>query len=150
MIDSGRAVKEPFDHIARPRLPWRAAKEPTFTECGCDASKVKTITREEHLIRVKNYGRQRTAILTCMTCFHTAERWSTWEEDPRQAMEREIQWEGSGNYRKAERGTRLFDELLTIAALIKSHPDEFQRLLTVTLQRREWNERKTKEGKKPL
>src|ERR1041384_7038226 len=142
MDQTVRAVKEPVDHIMRPRLPWRPS-EAALTECGYDASKVKTITREEHLLRTKNYGRQRTAMLTCMTCMQTAERWSTWEEDPRDAVAREIQWE-SGPFRKP-RGTRLLDELVTIAALIQAHPDEFQRLLVVTQQRREWNERKEKE-----
>lgn len=141
-------VKEPLDHILRPRLPWRPAHLPAMTECGCDPQHIKTITREEHFARVKAYTRTRVAMMTCMTCLNTTERWASWEEDARQALEREIQWEGGNNYRKA-RGTRLLDELHAIVALIQAHPDEFERLLTVKIQRREWNERKAREPKKP-
>ncbi len=38
-------VKEPVDHILRPRLPWRDGSEGAITECGYDATKVKTLTR---------------------------------------------------------------------------------------------------------
>mgnify|MGYP001599520162 CR=1 FL=1 len=37
-------MKEPVDHVLRPRLPWRSPSDPAITECGYDASKVKTIT----------------------------------------------------------------------------------------------------------
>lgn len=55
-------MKEPVDHILRPALPWRAGAG--ITECGYDATKVKTITRTEHAQRVKDYGRQRGAAKT--------------------------------------------------------------------------------------
>jgi hypothetical protein len=87
-------MKEPVDHIERPRLPWRSDAETALTECGYEAVKVKTLTRSEFARRLKEYGEQRMAILTCMTCMQTARRWSSWDEDPRQAMHREIEWEG--------------------------------------------------------
>ena len=114
-------MKEPVDHIERPRLPWRSPDEPALTECGFAAVKVKTLTRSEFFRRLKEYGTQRTAVLTCWTCLEAARRWATWEDDPRQAMAREIQWEGQ----REERGTHLRDELRAIALLIKAHPDEF-------------------------
>lgn len=138
-------MKEPVDHILRPRLPWRAESEPAITECGYDASKVKAITREAFFQRRKDLGQQRTAMLTCMTCSQTAERWETWEKDPRKAVEREIQWECA--WRSAERGERLKDELLAIAALIAAHPDEFRSLLTGMDARRQWLERKSRNEK---
>lgn len=132
-------MKEPVDHVLRPRLPWRAATEPAITECGYDAQKVKTITREELMRRGKELGQQRTAMLTCMTCAQTAVRCKSWDDDPRLALQREIAWESPGFYSKSdERGHRLRDELLAISDLIAAHPDEFATIIA----RREWVERK--------
>ena len=129
-------MKEPVDHIHRPQLPWRNAGG--LTECGYNAEKVPTISREEYLDRVKNLGRQRTAMLTCITCSDTASRWSAWEDDPRQAMQRELEWEGGRWSRRNDHGCRLRDELLAIAALIEAHREEFDGHIAATEQRREW------------
>jgi hypothetical protein len=142
-------MKEPVDHVIRPGLPWREAGA-AITECGYDASKVKALTRAEFFQRVKDMGQQRTAMLTCMTCSDTARRWKTWEEDPRQAMEREIQWEWGNGYRaRTDRGERLQDELIAIAALIEAHADEFSTIVTTRAQRREWLEKKAANAAKP-
>lgn len=142
-------MKEPVDHILRPRLPWRG-DESAITECGYDASKVKTLTREEFFQRRKELGERRTAMLTCMTCSDTTRRWKTWEDDPRQALEREITWEWGGGYHAREdRGVRLRDELFAIASLIEAHRDEFAGLVTTTEQRREWLEKKAAHAAKP-
>lgn len=122
-------MKEPVDHIERPRLPWRSDDESWMTECGYSVLKVKTITREAFAKRLKEYGQQRTAILTCMTCIQAAQRWSTWKEDPRQALDREIAWEGCGRYSRDERGTRLRNELRAIELLINRHREEFDWIL---------------------
>lgn len=137
-------MKEPVDHILRPGLPWRSSDERAITECGYDASKVRTLTRPEFYQRLKDLGMQRTAMMTCMTCSDAARRWrDSWNDDPRQAIEREITWEFGGGYRPREdRGSRLKDELHAIAMLIEVHHDEFERLLTTTSQRREWLEKK--------
>ena len=129
-------MKEPVDHIIRPSLPWRDGG--AITECGYDASKVKALTRDEFSARLKDMGQQRTALLTCMTCLNTAQRWGTWESDPRLAIEREITWEGSGRYAKKDRGTRLRDELQAIAALVATHRDEFDANVLAIVQRRDW------------
>jgi hypothetical protein len=135
-------MKEPVDHILRPRLPWRDG-EAAITECGYDATKVRTLTRPDYFARLKDLGRQRTAMLTCMTCASTAGNWGTWDDDPRHALEREIIWERGGGYRAREdRGVRLRDELVAIAALIEAHRDEFAALVTENEQRREWLEKK--------
>lgn len=133
-------MKQPVDHILRPSLPWRIGDEDAITECGYDASKVKALTRPEFLQRLKDFGQQRTAMLTCMTCSDTARRWGTWEDDPRRAMEREINWECG--YRRSDRGERLKDELLAIAALIEAHPDEFANSVATNTKRRQWLEKK--------
>lgn len=82
-------------------------------------------------------------MLTCMTCSDTASRWGTWDDDPRLALHREIEWERGGHYRaRDDRGHRLKDELVAVAALIEAHRDEFMNLIAVTGQRREWIEKK--------
>lgn len=135
-------MKQPVDHILRPQLPWRSG-DPGITECGYDATKVKTITREEYFARRKDLGVQRCAMLTCMTCAQTAERHATWDEDPRLALAREIQWEAPGwLYQKDRNGVRPRDELIAIAALIEAHRDEFLANISATQQRREWLEKK--------
>jgi hypothetical protein len=136
-------MKEPVDHIIRPRLPWRLETEPAITECGYDASKVKALTPEQFLARLKELGRQRAAMLTCMTCSDTAQRWSHWQDDPRKALEREIVWEcGGGYYSRKDRGERLKFELEAIAALVAAHREEFTAHISDGEQRRAWLEKK--------
>jgi hypothetical protein len=131
-------VKEPVDHILRPTLPWRDATQ--ITECGFNAASVPTLTREEFFARMKDLGQRRTAMMTCMTCAQTAARWGTWDDDPRRALEREIQWETA--WRRSDRGELLRDKLLAVASLIEAHRDEFDALLKASEQRREWLVRK--------
>jgi hypothetical protein len=139
-------MKDPVDHILRPLLPWRTA-DGAITECGYNASKVKTLTREEATSRFKEFGRQRFAMFTCMTCMETAERWGTWDADPRKALEREINWECQ--WRRTDHGFRLRDELLAIAELIAAHRDEFTAKVAEIEQRREWNEKKAALAERP-
>lgn len=140
-------MKEPVDHIIRPQLPWRAAGT-TITECGYNASKVRALPRNEAMRRFKELGRQRFAMMTCMTCMNTAERWGTWEDDPRKAVEREINWECQ--WRRTDHGFRLKDELIAIAGLIEAHREEFDSAVREIEQRREWNEKKAARAEKPI
>ena len=138
-------MKEPVDHIIRPTLPWRF-EDGDITECGFDVTKVKVLTREEYFKRLKEYGQQRTGLVTCMTCMNTASRWPTWQDDPRLAVQREVEWEapyyGFDKTVKSRRGYRLRDELMAIETLILAHTDEFRALLTDIDARRQWLERK--------
>lgn len=131
-------MKEPVDHILRPQLPWRSG--PGMTECGFDALKVKTLSRAEFVARLKDMGQQRTALLTCMTCSDTARRHGTWDDDPREALQREIAWECG--WRRSDRGLQLRDELLAVAALIDAHRSEFDELVGAANKRRDWLEKK--------
>jgi hypothetical protein len=131
-------VKDPVDHILRPQLPWR--RDAGITECGYNAEKVSTLTRDEYFARVKDLGQQRAAMVTCMTCADTARRWCTWEEDPRKALQREIEWECG--WRRTDRGEQTKDELLAVAALVEAHRDEFDAHVEATQQRRDWLEKK--------
>jgi hypothetical protein len=145
-------VKEPVDHVLRPSLPWRSAADPAITECGYDAAKVTTLPREQFFARLKDYGPQRSALLTCMTCSSTAMRWGTWADDPRLAVSREVEWEGarwSGFGAHEKRGHRLKEELLAIEALIGAHPEEFRKLLAAIAARQEWRDRKAKNERAP-
>lgn len=141
-------MKQPVDHIVRPRLPWRDPAEPAITECGYEASKVKTLTREEFAARLKDYGRQRAGLVTCMTCMQTAERRPTWDDDPRLAVSREVEWEvqwwTSTQGPRETNGHRLKDELLALAALAAAHPEEFRQHIAALDARRQWLERKSK------
>ena len=130
-------MKEPVDHILRPQLPWRNA--PAITECGYDASKVSTLSREQYFNRRQELGQQRCAMMTCMTCAQTAERHPTWDEDPRLALQREIQWEAPGwRYNQDRNGTRLRDELFAIASIVAEHRVAFDALVAESERRREW------------
>lgn len=146
-------MKEPVDHILRPRLPWRP--DQPITECGYNAASVKTLTREEFAARLKDYGQQRAGLVTCMTCMYAAQRWPTWQQDSRLAIQREIEWEAVHwsvdrvVQHGKNRGHRMLDELLAIEALIESHAEEFRKLLTDAEARRQWLERKEGERKPP-
>lgn len=119
-------MKEPVDHIERPRLPWRASAE-SLTECGLVATTTRTLSRTDFARRLKEWGERRTMIATCMTCLQTARRWSDWDANPRQALEREIQWEE--RWGTHDRGNLVRDELRAIALLISRHSEEFRTLL---------------------
>lgn len=127
-------MKQPVDHILRPSLPWRVG--PGMTECGLDASEISTLTREQYFARRRDLGQQRCAMFTCMTCSNTAHNWKTWEDDPRSAIGREVEWES--RWGRSDRGDRLRDELVAIAALIEAHPEEFAEHVARLNQRREW------------
>lgn len=143
--------KEPVDHILRPRLPWRDLADAPLTECGFNAEKLPTITREAYFARRREMGQQRCALFTCMTCATTAERWGSWDDDPRLALGREIEWERGGAYwrSRTDRGERLRDELMAIAALIAAHDVEFAGLLLEIGQRRAWNAQLEERRKRP-
>lgn len=121
---AGNGMKEPLDHIERPLLPWRTG--PILTECGITAVHVRAVTRSDFKRRLKEWGKARTAMTTCMTCYETASRWVDWNENPLQAMAREIHWEGHWT---RDRGKQLHDELRSIAMLIDAHKDEFAELI---------------------
>ncbi|MEQ7008402.1 hypothetical protein ABN028_19710 [Actinopolymorpha sp. B17G11] len=124
-------ASEALDHVLRPPLPWR--KE-SLTECGLDPASFQTITRDEFIAKVKDLGQKRSAMTTCMTCWDTARRWPTWEQDPPRRLSREVKWGGHGD----DQFTR---ELYAITALIEAHREEFDDYLagletTVSLQER--------------
>ena len=129
-------MKEPVDHILRPRLPWRNA-DADMTECWLNAAKVATLSREAHSLRIRDLGQQRAAMITCMTCADTSKRWKPWEESPLQAIERETSWEQRRGWGEP-RGYRLYTELLAIVELIEAHREEFDGIVAKISGQREW------------
>jgi len=123
-------------HIERACLPWRLER---LTECGLDPDRHPTWTREEAITVAKDLGRQRFSMVVCMTCSGTAERHSTWEDDPascliRHAQPMTLRWRGRGD--KDEERRRFADELRAIASLIEMHRGEFDGLIDNDLSAR--------------
>ena len=110
-------MSEALSHIRRSPLPWR---ESELTECGRPVSEMaKVVDWQEARRLTKEYGRQRFALLFCMTCTYTTDRWPTWDSDPLERLSRERR----GNEELVQR------ELRVIAALIAAHRDEFDEAL---------------------
>lgn len=106
-------------HIVRPRAPWDRGED--RTECGLSTGR-PVWSREEAIAHGRALGRQRFAFVVCQTCWSTAERWPTFEEDPTKFLGRAV-------YGGRHRGGQLDRELRAIAALIEVHADEFDSLL---------------------
>ena len=117
---TGNEDKVSIVHVTRPNLPWRVDD---LTECGLPAAGHPVISRDEFLTRLTKFGKQRTAMTTCMTCFNTAFDHPTWNEDPVKCIAREVRvWYGP-------RTKRFKRELLAIAALVARHREEFDELM---------------------
>ena len=111
-------MNDPLEHIQRPEFPWR---NDCRTECGRRAVDVAvTISRDRFIAKVKDQGRQRAAMSTCMTCWSTASRWGDWNHSPADVAVRE-----------GAKGDRdLWEaELRAFALMIEAHPDEWASLL---------------------
>lgn len=112
-------MKDPVDHVRRPDLPWRTSR---LTECGKPINDVaKWIERDELLKREKEYGKQRTAMLTCMTCWETAARWPPFDVEPMAAVSREV-YGGRAD-------PAFTKELRALAALATKYRDEFDEFM---------------------
>lgn len=120
----GAAMKERVEHVERPLLPWRT--QSPRTECGLPVADHPVMSRSKFEVTLKQLGKQRMAMVTCMTCFRAAERWPTWEQDPPRALSRECEW---GPTFRAKEGTPIENELRALAELVERHRDEFDALL---------------------
>lgn len=107
-------------HIERSNLPWH---DEHVTECGLDADRHPTWTRAEAVAIARQFGKQRFAMVCCMTCLNTAERHRTWDEDPVSCMDRYTNRWGYGG-RDGDAG-QFANELRAIALLIEAHREEF-------------------------
>lgn len=119
----------PMEHVIRSRPPWRHGGD--LTECGKPAAGLPVITRDAFLAKVRAQGKQRSALTTCMTCWNTASRHPSWDENPVRSLVREAsQYQWYPFQEMPEKSVTFRDELLAIAALIEAHRDEFDELLT--------------------
>lgn len=119
-MSAGMKKADQLDHVRRPDLPWRVA---TSTECGRDADTVPCISRDELLARLADFGQARTSLTTCMTCWQTSARWKTFDQDPVDALRREVY---AGRMGEEE---RFGAELRALAALHAAHREEFDEFL---------------------
>ena len=111
---------EPLKHIARTPLPWRESGK---TVCGKPISQYAdglVVGLEDAAVLSRRLGRQRFALVICMTCAHNADRWTQWEDSPIARMEREVTGGAFGR-----REPILEYELRSIADMIAAHRDEF-------------------------
>lgn len=113
-------------HIERSTLPWRPERK---TECGLDVPRHPAWTRQEAGAKQKEMGAQRFSLFCCMTCLHTVQRHSTWQDDPASCLVRHAGSMTMRWGRDTEEKRRFRDELLAIAALIEAHREEFDGLV---------------------
>jgi hypothetical protein len=111
-------------HIERPNLPWRAER---MTECGLDADRHPTWTRDAAVAKARGMGRQRFSLFVCMTCMGTAERHATWEEDPASCLGRytdryRLRWNPADDDRR-----RFADELRAVGLLVEARRERAAR-----------------------
>lgn len=145
-----------ISHIERPDLPWRKSEQ-RMTECGLAALSYPTITRKEFVERWKEWGRQRTGMMTCVTCFQTAQHYAPWERDPLDGIERAMRGErhyrAYGSLFETENrtpapNTPLRLELRAMAILVERHKGEFEGLLTGLGNAIDLNERRLEQTRK--
>lgn len=108
-------------HIERSNLPWRDERA---TECGLDRDRHPTWTRDEAIAKAREMGKQRFAMVVCMTCMNTAERHRTWDEDPVSCMDRY-----ASRWNDHDR-PKLTAELRAMALLVEVHRAEFDDAVT--------------------
>lgn len=120
---------EPLRHILRTALPWRDT-DTLHTVCGRPSSQYApelVLTFDEARREAKRLGRQRTAMLFCMTCANRAGTWAKWDDDPVARMARECEKYGAMGRGK---DTSLVErELRAIGLLIEAHREEFDQLV---------------------
>lgn len=115
-----------LEHVVRDCPPWRDEK--SLTECGLSVGSYLIISRDDLLAKVTKQGKQRAALSTCMTCWGTAERHSTWALRPSAVLARECKPDlGPGHVGRPSQ--QIDRELRAIALLIEAHKDEFDSLL---------------------
>jgi hypothetical protein len=115
-------TRETMDHIERPSLPWRTEAR---TECGRERAAVESVlTRGQAMRKIKDQGKQRAALSTCMTCMTTASRYVEWAWSPADVMAREVH-DYSPYAPTGPRVELINRELRAVAALVEAHRDEF-------------------------
>ncbi len=115
-----------LEHVVRDCPPWRDEK--SLTECGLSVGGYLIISRDDLLAKVTKQGQQRAALSTCMTCWQTTKRHSTWASSPSAVLARECQPD-LGPSRLVRPDQQIDLELRAIALLTEAHKGEFDSLL---------------------
>jgi hypothetical protein len=113
-------------HVLRSRIPWRRELR---TECGLVVTdQLQAISQDEFAALLRRHGKQRTAFVTCMTCYSNVRegRAVRWEEDPLAVIAREI-----NSYRRTMRGNpeQMRREFYALATLVEANPEQWEALL---------------------
>lgn len=123
MPDADGPDLDPADglrHILRPRLPWRSVE---FTECGhpgTNFAEGRCLTFLEAAAAFRRLGKQRAAMVMCMTCVGRVSYGAHTGESLEDLVARESN--GMGSEFKRDLWHR---ELAALAALVVAHRDEF-------------------------
>lgn len=115
---------QPLTHILRTPLPWRESGK---TICGKPVGQYAdglVVNLPDAQATVRRLGKQRFALLFCMTCASNADRWSSWEDNPRGRLARELGYEGL-----TKTDPIIDHELRAIVRLIEVHRGEFDELV---------------------
>jgi hypothetical protein len=108
-------------------LPWRST-DAALTECGLLAASYQTITAEAMAEKVRQFGRTRAAMSSCMTCWTSLSHHRPWdgEVDPVVLL---LAREVGRVVNRHDDAVRLGRELRALIMLAEAHPDEFADLL---------------------
>lgn len=103
-----------------------------LTECGINPEGKKVLANEAFIARAKELGKQRTAMVSCMTCFNAVQRWYGSDGLTAQ-VGREIDRVGGKWYGRygadMPDGSLLENEFRAIQLLIEAHREEFDAAL---------------------
>lgn len=119
--------KQDLIHVLRVPLPWR--HDDPATECGRDPSLMTTMSHDDFVAQCKQWGQQRAAMLTCMTCLSTVQNWLHAKDSLIAQIGREIDRSGRKYARSDGDPHRLEHELRAIALLVEAHRLEFEETL---------------------
>ena len=113
---------ESLRHIARTPLPWRPAERTVCGKVAADFRAELVLSLEDAIALRKRLGKQRFALVICMTCAHHVNGWVKWEDNPTARMARELTWPSDAQ-------PLIVAELRAIAALIDLHRADFDELV---------------------
>ena len=119
--------KPQVSHVQRPQLPWETTRK---TYCGKDPEQFKSvISLDAAQHRFKEVGRKRATYELCVTCVETANRASSFDLSPCQAVAHVYanRW-----WRAGDHPTETA-ELRAVALLIEAHREEFDEAIAALL-----------------
>lgn len=124
MADDGMELGT-LDHLLRAAPPWHTG--PRMTECGRAEGDVQSIVdRPTMQARVNKLGKQRAAMVMCMSCVNLYSRPFTWARHPAEILRRFIESQQYRVRRGDDTRSLLMRELLALGMLVEDHREEFE------------------------